>query len=304
MSDLLGVELEFLEIWLHYAAEPIGQECCGRGGSRSRVATELLRQYARIQELEAHIAKLTTWKNEGELEIRAWDTMKEQERKIIELEKMLEAVGAGGVSAQRVTKAKWTGTLRGEDCKHEVFDDGVKTMIPRNPVFVRITHIPTGVTVECRDDERSSHRNSANAWLMLEAKLKEKKKLDFSSDPAEDRIEQPIEMVAAQETNGLLARIEKEISAAQINNHRMAAKFGKMEGEPCVRISSLLATIGGFLNEATDEQTAAPVVRPENLQSNSELATIVRELCAAYGHPLPDAALARSDAAIAAAKEI
>ena len=33
LSGLLGVELEFLESWLHYAAEPIGQECCGRGGS-------------------------------------------------------------------------------------------------------------------------------------------------------------------------------------------------------------------------------------------------------------------------------
>lgn len=40
---------------------------------------------------------------------------------------------------------------------------------------------------------------------------------------------------------------------------------------------------------------------PENLQSNSELATIVRELCAAYEHPLPEDALARSDAAIAKA---
>ena len=40
---------------------------------------------------------------------------------------------------------------------------------------------------------------------------------------------------------------------------------------------------------------------PENLQSNYELAMIVRELCAAYGHPLPEAAIARSDAAIAKA---
>jgi len=40
---------------------------------------------------------------------------------------------------------------------------------------------------------------------------------------------------------------------------------------------------------------------PENLQSNSELATIVRELCAAHEHPLPEDALARSDAAIAKA---
>ena len=32
-SELLCVELEFLESWLYYAAEPVGQECCGRGGS-------------------------------------------------------------------------------------------------------------------------------------------------------------------------------------------------------------------------------------------------------------------------------
>ena len=198
------------------------------------VEATLRRLYARNQELEASLQKLTS-----------------------------DYEGAGGVSAQRVTQAKWTGALRGEDCKYEVFDDRVKTMIPRNPVFVRITHIPTGVTVECRDDERSGHRNSANAWLLLEAKLKEKKKLDFSSDPAEDRIEQPIEMVAAQETSGLLARIEKEISTAQINNHRMAPQFGKMDGEHCVIVSSLLATIEGFLNEVNGQQAAAPVVLPE-----------------------------------------
>mgnify|MGYP000258167470 CR=1 FL=1 len=60
-------------------------------------AAAIRRQHARIQELEAHITKLTTLKNEGGLEIRAWDTMKEQKRKIIELEKALESIGAGGV---------------------------------------------------------------------------------------------------------------------------------------------------------------------------------------------------------------
>lgn len=64
---------------------------------RYSAAAAIRRQHARIQELEAHITKLTTWKNEGELEIRAWDTMKEQERKIIELEKALESICAGGV---------------------------------------------------------------------------------------------------------------------------------------------------------------------------------------------------------------
>ena len=93
----------------------------------------------------------------------AADELKQLHARVEELEAMLDAVGADGVSAQRVTQAKWTGALRGEDCKHEVFDDGVKTMIPRNPAFVRITHIPTGVTVECRDDERSPRPSRSTA---------------------------------------------------------------------------------------------------------------------------------------------
>lgn len=40
---------------------------------------------------------------------------------------------------------------------------------------------------------------------------------------------------------------------------------------------------------------------PENFECNKELAAIVRELCGAYGHPWPEASLARSDAAIAKA---
>jgi hypothetical protein len=40
---------------------------------------------------------------------------------------------------------------------------------------------------------------------------------------------------------------------------------------------------------------------PENYACNKDLAKIVRELCATYGHPLPAASLDRSDAAIAKA---
>jgi len=43
---------------------------------------------------------------------------------------------------------------------------------------------------------------------------------------------------------------------------------------------------------------------PENYACNVELAKIVRELCAAYNHPLPQASLDRSDAAIAKAEGI
>ena len=60
----------------------------------------------------------------------------------------------------------------------------------------------------------------------------------------------------------------------------------------------------GPTNEGSDQQEANArliAASPENFQSNLELAAIVRELCAAYGHPLPEDALARSDAAIAKA---
>jgi len=39
-----------------------------------------------------------------------------------------------------------------------------------------------------------------------------------------------------------------------------------------------------------------------NYECNIELAAIVRELCAAYNHPLPQASLDRSDSAIAKAR--
>jgi hypothetical protein len=41
---------------------------------------------------------------------------------------------------------------------------------------------------------------------------------------------------------------------------------------------------------------------PDNYECNIELAAIVRELCAAYNHPLPQASLDRSDSAIAKAR--
>ena len=91
MSNEKPVALELADHFEKWA------KCLGEHelGSRTRCATELRRQHARIQELEAHITKLTTWRDEGGLEVRAWDVMKEQERKIILLEKALESIGAG-----------------------------------------------------------------------------------------------------------------------------------------------------------------------------------------------------------------
>ncbi len=109
------------------------------------------RLQARVEDLEDNITALTTWKKEGSLEVRGWEVMVEQERRIVELEAeaveashrlavahlradqmesqhkqaaeiataatkelaakseiiqeleaMLESIGAGGVSAQRI----------------------------------------------------------------------------------------------------------------------------------------------------------------------------------------------------------
>lgn len=66
-----------------------------------------------------------------------------------------------------------------------------------------------------------------------------------------------------------------------------------------------IATVHKYVAEYEEESKAnARLIAsaPENFECNKELAKIVRELCAAYSHPLPEASLARSDAAIAKAE--
>jgi hypothetical protein len=58
-------------------------------------------------------------------------------------------------------------------------------------------------------------------------------------------------------------------------------------------------SVGGHIGEANANLIAAA---PDNYECNIELAAIVRELCAAYNHPLPQASLDRSDSAIAKAR--
>jgi len=51
---------------------------------------------------------------------------------------------------------------------------------------IRVTHIPTGLVVECQD-ERSQHKNKARALSLLNARLLEQEKATQAREQAEDR---------------------------------------------------------------------------------------------------------------------
>jgi peptide chain release factor 1 len=51
---------------------------------------------------------------------------------------------------------------------------------------VRVTHLPTGIVVECQDD-RSQHKNRAKAMKMLRAKLYEAQRSKLDAERAADR---------------------------------------------------------------------------------------------------------------------
>ena len=82
------------------------------------------------------------------------------------------------------------------------------------------------------------------------------------------------------------------------------------EQPEALRLAAALDALLGYRGINPDVGKAAAELRRlqsvnvellEALQLCKELAKIVRELCTAYGHPLPAASLDRSDAAIAKA---
>ena len=102
---------------------------------------------------------------------------------------------------------------------------------------VRLTHIPTGIVVECQDD-RSQHKNKAKALTLLGAKLKAMAEQELTQEQAEKR----------KNMDGSGDRSEKirtyNFPQSRITDHRIEFSVhnldGFLDGEMEIMISTLL----------------------------------------------------------------
>jgi peptide chain release factor 1 len=177
----------------------------GTGGEESALfAADLLRMYTRYAERQR-------WKTEivssSQSDLRGYK------------EVIVRIAGAGvygalkfesgGHRVQRVPETETQGRVHTSACTVAVLPDaGEAAAIQINPAdlridtfrasgaggqhvnktdsAVRITHLPTGLVVECQDD-RSQHRNKAQALSVLASRLKEKEKQERMAKEAAER---------------------------------------------------------------------------------------------------------------------
>ena len=102
---------------------------------------------------------------------------------------------------------------------------------------VRLTHIPTGIVVECQDD-RSQHKNKAKALTLLGAKLKAMAEEELSQEQAEKRKN----MVGSGDRSEKIRTYN--FPQSRITDHRIEFSVhnldGFMDGEMEIMISTLL----------------------------------------------------------------
>ena len=102
---------------------------------------------------------------------------------------------------------------------------------------VRLTHIPTGIVVECQDD-RSQHKNKAKALTLLGAKLKAMAEEELSQEQAEKRKN----MVGSGDRSEKIRTYN--FPQSRITDHRIEFSVhnldGFLDGEMETMISTLL----------------------------------------------------------------
>ena len=102
---------------------------------------------------------------------------------------------------------------------------------------VRLTHIPTGIVVECQDD-RSQHKNKAKALTLLGAKLKAMAEQELTQEQAEKRKN----MVGSGDRSERIRTYN--FPQSRITDHRIEFSVhnldGFLDGEMEIMISTLL----------------------------------------------------------------
>ena len=112
---------------------------------------------------------------------------------------------------------------------------------------VRITHLPTGIVVECQD-ERSQHKNRARAMKLLQAKLLDQARQKQSSEQAARRKSQV-------GTGDRSERIRTyNYAQSRVTDHRINLTLYKLDD---ILEGSMDALIEPLINEYQAEQLAA-----------------------------------------------
>ena len=112
---------------------------------------------------------------------------------------------------------------------------------------IRITHIPTGIVVECQD-ERSQHKNRAKAMSVLQAKL-------LSSAQSQQQAEQADERRSLVGSGDRSERIRTyNYPQGRVTDHRINLTLYKL---PEIMEGDLDTVIGALINEHQADQLSA-----------------------------------------------